>query len=365
MYEEVQEMRLQSRVFSLALAMTVAAGLFVPARGVSASVSVSVSFFHDSLAPYGDWITVPRYGRCWRPSHVAFGWQPYLHGKWAYTDVGWAWVSFDPWGGDPYHYGTWVFTSRHGWIWIPGTVWAPAWVTWCISDDYFGWAPVPPSFVVGVSGYAGPAVTVSRSAYVFVPARQFAGVDVSSVRVPATRNAAVVAHSRPVTSFAVRGGVLSSGGPALGQVERFSGRRIDRVSLGQARTQAIPIRTSLQAGRERATVVVPASERAKAFETSGRHETRQGARTPPNDARPQPQQAVRQPPPPRPRPEATGDQARLAPPHAEGTAGGRPQPAPQAHAEKPPAVQPRPQGAPPAHGNPPAKEKDKEHGKEN
>ena len=104
-------MRLKNRVFSLVFATAVAAGLLVPAREVRASASVSVSFFYDSLAPYGDWVTVPAYGRCWRPSHVAFGWQPYLDGEWDYTDAGWTWVSFDPWGGDPYHYGTWVFTA--------------------------------------------------------------------------------------------------------------------------------------------------------------------------------------------------------------------------------------------------------------
>ncbi len=152
-------MRLKDRVFFLAFATAVAAGLLAPAREVRASATVSIGFFYDSLAPYGDWVTVPTYGRCWRPARVAFGWQPYLDGEWDYTDAGWTWVSFDPWGGDPYHYGTWVFTASYGWVWIPGTVWAPAWVTWCITDDAYGWAPVPPSFAVGTAGYVGPAMT--------------------------------------------------------------------------------------------------------------------------------------------------------------------------------------------------------------
>ena len=256
-------MRLKNRVFSFVLAAAVAAGLFLLARQATASVSVSVGFFYHSLAPYGDWITVGRYGRCWRPSHVAVGWQPYLHGRWIDTDAGWTWVSFDPWGGDPYHYGTWVYTAEDGWVWIPGTVWAPAWVTWCISDDYLGWAPVPPSFVVGTVGYSGPALTVSRREYVFVPARNFAGADVSSVRVPAAQNATFIARSHPSTRFAVRGGVLSSGGPAVSRVERVSGTRIRRVSFGQAGTKAVPIRTSLQESRGRAPVVVSASQRAR------------------------------------------------------------------------------------------------------
>jgi hypothetical protein len=384
------------RAFSLVLGVALTG--VAPAREACAHSSVSVSFFYDSLAPYGSWVTVSNYGRCWRPAHVSAGWQPYLDGEWAYTDAGWTWVSFDPWGGDPYHYGTWVFTARYGWVWIPGDVWAPAWVTWCITDDYFGWAPVPPSFVVGTSGYIGPAVTVSRSAYVFVPAPQFAGVNVSSVRVPPTQNATLVSRSRPITRFAVQGGVLANSGPAVSQVERVSGRRINRVSLAQAKTQPVPIRTSLTGGRTRAAVVVPAVERAKAIEPSGRHEAQNVNRTQPHDnvkpsgtlhqspQRPEARErAVAPPPAPpsqprheRPAQPAPAAQARVAPPRAEAKpiehrAAPPPQTQvpphaqvpPQAQVQRPPSVEPRPQGPPPnAHANPPGREKEKEHGKE-
>ena len=98
-------MRLKNRVVFLVLALAVAVGVAVPAQPARASVSVSVGFFYDSLAPYGDWVTVGSYGRCWHPRHVAVGWQPYLDGEWVYTEDGWTWVSFDPWGGDPYRCG--------------------------------------------------------------------------------------------------------------------------------------------------------------------------------------------------------------------------------------------------------------------
>jgi len=418
-------MRLKNRVFFLVLALAVAVGFAMPGQPARASTSVSVSFFYDSLAPYGDWVTVGSYGRCWRPGHVSVGWQPYLYGEWIYTEAGWTWESFDPWGGDPYHYGTWVFTARYGWLWVPGTIWAPAWVTWYITDDAFGWAPVPPSFYVGISGYAGPPVTVSRTAYVFVPARQFAGVNVSSVGVPVSQNTTFIARARPVTKFAVQGGVLSSGGPALPQVERVAGKRIERMSIASAKTQPVPIKTSLQGGRGRASVVVPAGERAKLITareknapqavsrtkpeaaTSERavrtlppppakhekHEKATGHQPPParekhekataHQQPPPPPQAksnekhertvrsqpaqpsnekheratVHQPPPPQvhERPEKTGTQAQL-------NSG---QPPPPAHVEKQPNVQPKPQGPSPAHANPPGKEKEKEHGKDN
>jgi hypothetical protein len=366
-------------------------GVLVPATPAQAYTSVSISFFHSSLAPYGDWVDVSSYGRCWRPRHVAVGWQPYLYGEWMYTDAGWTWNASDPWGGDPYHYGTWVYSARYGWVWIPGTVWAPAWVTWRITDDYCGWAPVPPSFAVGTTGYVGPAVSVSSSAYVFVPANRFAGVRVNSVRVPPAQNATFVARSRPMTRFEVRGGVLSNGGPAVAQVERASGRRVARVSVAQARTQAVPVAASVHGTRS--PIIVPASERAKALAPavvpSGRHATQNVNRTQPSNIkperavhespRPQPQQhtvmpppvqhsqpkhersvQAAPPPPVRQKPEVSGTQARLAPPHVErGAAAAGPPP----HVQKQPDVHPKPQGPPPqAHGNPPGREKDKEHG---
>src|SRR6266496_1683468 len=49
-------------------------------------------------------------------------------------------------------------SDRYGWVWIPGTVWAPAWVTWTYNDNYVGWAPLPPSIVFGSSGYSGRAI---------------------------------------------------------------------------------------------------------------------------------------------------------------------------------------------------------------
>lgn len=386
-------MRLKNRVSFLVLALAVAVGLVVPAQAARASGSVGVTYFYDSLAPYGDWVTVGSYGHCWRPARVAASWQPYLDGEWIYTDAGWTWVSSDPWGGDPYHYGTWIFTAEYGWIWIPGTIWAPAWVTWYITDDAFGWAPVPPTFIVGVSGYSGRALTVSRSAYVFVPAGQFAGVNVSSVRVPAAQNATFIARSRPLTRFAVQGGVLSSGGPALPQVERVAGKQIPRVSLAEAKTQAVPIRTSLHGGR--GAIVVPATERAKLITAHEKHTPQTVSGTKPkvvtservvHSPTPSPakhekhekhEKATVHQPTPGPsnlKKERTGSQTQRNSVHEEKNVGKQTQTvhvekqtqtAPAAHVEKQPNVQPKPQGPPPAaKANPPGNEKEKEHGKE-
>ncbi|MDR3458594.1 MAG: hypothetical protein P4N60_14180 [Verrucomicrobiae bacterium] len=107
---------------------------------------VSDNYFNDTLAPYGSWVVVEGYGRCWRPTTVIYdaGWRPYCdRGHWVYTDCGWYWDSDYSWG-VTFHYGRWFRHDRFGWCWYPDTEWAPSWVTWRSSSDYCGWAPLPP-----------------------------------------------------------------------------------------------------------------------------------------------------------------------------------------------------------------------------
>ena len=60
---------------------------------------------------------------------------------------GWYWMSDYSWGWAPFHYGRWFHHARFGWCWMPDTVWGPSWVTWRYSDDYCGWAPLPPGAI--------------------------------------------------------------------------------------------------------------------------------------------------------------------------------------------------------------------------
>lgn len=261
------------------LLLAVSAIFLVRPPAASAQVGVSVSFFYDELSPYGHWATVGRYGHCWIPGHVAVGWQPYTDGEWVYTDYGWTWISYDPWGGDPYHYGTWVSEPSYGWVWVPGTVWAPAWVTWCYSDSYVGWAPIPPSLQVSFSGYSGPAVVVSHSAYVFVPVNQFAGVRVSSARLPVARNTTLMQHTQRVTSFGVNNGAIVNRGPSVQRIEASAHTRIPRGSIEAAKTRPAPMTAGGTAtSGKRFSVVAPASVRAREFKA---HAAAGGASTGP------------------------------------------------------------------------------------
>ena len=47
------------------------------------------------------------------------------------------------WGVVTYHYGRWYEDPREGWVWVPGSTWAPAWVSWREGGGYCGWALRP------------------------------------------------------------------------------------------------------------------------------------------------------------------------------------------------------------------------------
>lgn len=116
---------------------------------VSPAQDVDLNFFIEQLSPYGEWLWTDQHGWVWRPNGTGANWRPYTYGRWLYTDAGWYWHSYWPWGWAPFHYGNWAFLSMLGWVWVPGTVWGPSWVMWRYADGYLGWAPIPPGYAWG------------------------------------------------------------------------------------------------------------------------------------------------------------------------------------------------------------------------
>jgi hypothetical protein len=115
--------------------------------------NVSFQTFYDQLASQGTWIQTDKYGYVFQPTEKDPNWRPYTYGHWVNTDAGMTWVSDEPFGWATYHYGRWVNIDGSGWVWVPGYTWAPAWVSWRDSDDYVGWAPLPPDSDVGIGYY--------------------------------------------------------------------------------------------------------------------------------------------------------------------------------------------------------------------
>ena len=182
--------------------------------------------FDEALSPYGDWTDVDG-TRVWRPSASAVGedFQPYAtNGQWVSSDYGWYFQSDYPWGWAPFHYGRWALDPNYGWIWIPGTVWAPAWVDWRSGGGYIGWAPLPP---IGWSVVVQPW----RPYWCFVPSAHFAG-SFWVHRLPVENIHYAYAATAPVHQAVAFGGARWYAGPPVAQVERVSAQPIQRLTGG-------------------------------------------------------------------------------------------------------------------------------------
>src|SRR5947207_5883052 len=190
--------------------------------------------FYEPLNPYGSWVIVGSYGRCWRPGRVDAGWRPYCDGHWQRTDAGWYWASDEPWGWATYHYGRWDRSVEFGWIWVPATQWAPAWVSWRQGAGYVGWAPLPPSARIGTRGIIEARETaVAPHAFVFVSEqRLLEPVHPTTVIV---NNTTVINQTVNITKIQVVNRKVIAEGPRPETIERQSGRKIEAVPVHELR----------------------------------------------------------------------------------------------------------------------------------
>jgi len=86
---------------------------------------------------------------------------------WWYPEIGWNWISSEPWGWPVYHYGRWSWRFGLGWYWIPQQYWGPGWVSWWWDNDYIGWCPL--------SWYNRPMVLLNNRFYDRYRGAYFAG----------------------------------------------------------------------------------------------------------------------------------------------------------------------------------------------
>jgi hypothetical protein len=228
------------------LAVAVLALLLIPAaRQTAARTDVSIDFFYDNLSDGGSWLEVAGYGYCWQPSVAASNrsWRPYSDGYWAYTDVGWTWISYEDFGWATYHYGRWMRLRGRGWVWMPGRDWGPAWVSWRTGGDYVGWAPLPPRrsgdvFVefspinsrVDVDFDIGPA------SYNFIDVR-YIGEPVLRERIyAADQNVTYITQTVNVTNITYINSAVYNYGPDFNTLSRYSVRPIQRLALQRETT---------------------------------------------------------------------------------------------------------------------------------
>jgi hypothetical protein len=216
----------------------------LPAAPRAQASDVSVDFFYNNLSG-GSWIEVGDYGYCWQPDvALSADWRPYSDGYWAYTDLGWTWVSYEDFGWATYHYGRWVRLSGLGWVWVPGRdedlEWGPAWVSWRTGGDYIGWAPLPPrrrgvaiSFGARIGGRVDIDFDIGPDYYNFVDVR-YIGEPVLRDRIyQRSQNVTYINQTVNVTNITYQDNRVYNYGPDYNALSTRSSRPIQRLKLEQ------------------------------------------------------------------------------------------------------------------------------------
>jgi hypothetical protein len=221
-----------------------------------ATADVSVDFFYNNLSG-GSWVEVDDYGYCWQPDVAVSNttWRPYADGYWAYTDLGWTWVSYEDFGWATYHYGRWARLSDYGWVWVPGRdrdlEWGPAWVSWRTGGQYIGWAPLPPE-TIGIvesgpiTGHIDVQFNIGPAYYNFVDVR-YIGEPVLRERIYApTQNVTYIQQTVNVTNITYNNNAVYNYGPDINVVNRSSTRQIQRLRLD--RQQNVDVTAAARGG---------------------------------------------------------------------------------------------------------------------
>jgi hypothetical protein len=197
---------------------------------------VSIETFYNQLDPYGDWVDAGDYGYVWHPRDIDDTWRPYADGHWAYTDAGWTWLSDEPYSWAVYHYGRWFRIEDVGWVWAPGTEWAPAWVSFRYGHRHVGWAPLPPEANFSgdfreIGAWSDSYYDVGPTDYVFVDVRNFGAPGLREFELPANGNLAFISETTNITNVRVENNTVFLGGPDFNAVNRDSAQKIPRLQL--------------------------------------------------------------------------------------------------------------------------------------
>ena len=191
-------------------------------RAQTAAAAPTVALFYDALDAQGDWFDSDRYGYVWQPAVGKRNkdWRPYTDGRWQWTDYGWTWQSNEAFGWAAYHYGRWARLPQLGWVWVPGSEWAPAWVSWRVRGvQYVGWAPLPPE-AYSARGYGATVdeyFDIGPWSYVLLELKDFDAPSYAHKFIAAEKHMEMLAATRNVTDISYRnvGGrsMLVCGGP--------------------------------------------------------------------------------------------------------------------------------------------------------
>jgi hypothetical protein len=167
---------------------------------------------------------------------MGYRWRPYSDGHWVMTDDGWTWIANEEWGSIPFHYGRWGYDDEFGWFWVPGTVWGPAWVSWRWSDQYAGWAPLPPGveFRTGM-GFASLSFDIPIRFWIFLEAPHFLDRDIYRYSLPYERNVTIINFTSIHNNIHYRNNRVINEGIGTDFVQRVTRQQVTHYRIQDAR----------------------------------------------------------------------------------------------------------------------------------
>ncbi len=128
-----------------------------------------------------------------------------------------------------------------GWVWVPGDEWAPAWVSWRITNDkkYVGWAPLTPEVRVKkgtpVKGWVDSAYDIGPDYYSFIETKDFGADSYRGKTLPLERTTTIITETTNVTTIRYetvdKRETVYCGGPEVQVITEYSGRPVRELRL--------------------------------------------------------------------------------------------------------------------------------------
>ncbi|MEO8512461.1 MAG: DUF6600 domain-containing protein [Ignavibacteria bacterium] len=154
---------------------------------------------------------------------------PYSNGQWVNTSQGWYFRAASEPEEITSHYGRWVNSPSVGWVWVPGRVWAPAWVDWREQDDYIAWEPVPPSTYIINNIIVTPPVVEER--YVVVEKKYFAEPEVYKYMYREHKNKIMIKEWRRLDGVMVMNKTVINKGPEVSVIQTYTSTPLEVISI--------------------------------------------------------------------------------------------------------------------------------------
>ena len=161
---------------------------------------------------------------------------PYTNGQWVYTDAGWYFRAPTPYEEIVHHHGRWAYSPSVGWVWVPGRVWAPAWVEWREHTDYVAWTPLAPSvYLVNNVVVYPPIYPVYEDRYVIVERRYFVEPYIYKYKVK--KGHFVINDWGRVGGVTVINNTVVNHGPNVSIIQNIRGGKIETVKIHKVKNK--------------------------------------------------------------------------------------------------------------------------------